>query len=108
MKITSESSSAAIGAETGKQSKLADAAQEFESMMLQELLKPLRSSEDDLGGEKNEDSSFDTMSSFGTEAVAKAISKSGGLGIARQVIDHLSARHDGGDITKEVQSITKV
>lgn len=75
-----------------RQSKLADAAQQFEAMMLQELLKPMRSGEDDLSGEKNEDSSMDTISSFGTEAVAKAISKSGGLGIARQIIQQLSAK----------------
>ena len=73
-----------------RRSKLADAAQQFEAMMLQELLKPMRSGEDDLSGEKKEDSSFDTMASFGTESVAKAISKSGGLGIARQIIQQLS------------------
>jgi Rod binding domain-containing protein len=59
-------------------------------MMLQELLKPMRTSEDDLSGEKSDDSSFDTIASFGTEAVAKAISKSGGLGVAKQVIQQLS------------------
>ncbi len=75
-----------------QRSKLADAAQQFEAMMLQELLKPLRTGEDDLSGEKNEDISFDTMSSFGTEAVAKSISASGGLGIARQIIQHLSGK----------------
>ena len=32
-----------------------------------------------------DDSAADTISSFGTEAVAKAISKGGGFGIAKQV-----------------------
>jgi Rod binding domain-containing protein len=77
-------------ADVERRSKLADAAQQFEAMLLQELLKPMRSGEDDLSGEKNEDSSFDTIASFGTESVAKAISKSGGLGIAKQVIQQLS------------------
>lgn len=78
-----------------RRAKLADAAQQFEAMMLQELLKPMRSSEDDLSGEKSEDSSFDTIASFGTEAVAKAISRNGGLGIAKQVVQQLSiANHD--------------
>ncbi|MBS1821213.1 MAG: rod-binding protein [Acidobacteria bacterium] len=78
-----------------RRAKLADAAQQFEAMMLQELLKPMRSSEDDLSGEKSEDSSFDTIASFGTEAVAKAISRRGGLGIAKQVVQQLSiANHD--------------
>jgi Rod binding domain-containing protein len=78
------------GGDFERRSKLADAAQQFEAMLLQELLKPMRSSEDDLSGEKNADSSFDTIASFGTESVAKAISKSGGLGIAKQVVRQLS------------------
>jgi len=78
------------GADFEKRSKLADAAQQFEAMLLQELLKPMRSSEDDLSGETSTDSSFDTIASFGTESVAKAISKSGGLGIAKQVVRQLS------------------
>ncbi|WP_260705436.1 rod-binding protein [Edaphobacter flagellatus] len=89
--------------DTERRSKLADAAQQFEAMMLQELLKPMRSGEDDLSGEKNEDSSMDTIASFGTEAVAKAISKSGGLGIARQIIQQLSTREpsaSGQEISK--------
>lgn len=77
-------------------SKLTDAAQQFEAMMLQELLKPMRTGEDDLSGEKSDDSSFDTIASFGTESVAKAISKSGGLGIARQVIQQLSQEKPAG------------
>lgn len=75
--------------------KLVNAAQQFESMMLQEMLKPMRSSEDSWGGDdgKSSDSSMDTISSFGTEAVATAISKAGGLGIARQVIQQVSREY---------------
>ncbi|MBS1799414.1 MAG: hypothetical protein JSS95_06265 [Acidobacteria bacterium] len=93
-----------------KRSKLTDAAQQFEAMMLQELLKPMRSSEDDLSGEKSEDSSFDTIASFGTESVAKAISKSGGVGIARQIIQQLSQENPGENTLPSVktESSTKV
>jgi Rod binding domain-containing protein len=92
MNITLDSNTTgATTTDATSRSKLADAAQQFEAMMLQELLKPLRSSEDDLSGEKSEDSSFDTLASFGTESVAKSIAQHGGLGIARQVIRHLSA-----------------
>ena len=78
------------GAEMQKQAKLVDAAQQFEAMMLQEMLKPLRGGQDSWGGEeKSDDSASDTISSFGTEAVAKAISKGGGLGIAKQVIEQV-------------------
>jgi Rod binding domain-containing protein len=78
-----------------KDPKLVNAAQQFESMMLQEMLKPMRSGEDSWGGdgEKSSDSSMDTISSFGTEAMATAISKGGGLGIARQVIQQVTREH---------------
>ena len=91
MTITLDGATPALSAtDLVKRSKLEDAAQQFEAMLLQELLKPMRSSEDDLSGEKSADGSFDTISSFGTESVAKAISKSGGLGIAKQVVHQLS------------------
>ena len=53
----------------------------------EELLKPFSSgSGDGLGGDETEKvAGSDTLSSFGTEAVAKAIAKGGGLGIARQL-----------------------
>ena len=77
-----------------RQARLADAAQQFEGMMLQELLKPIQAGKDgdESGGggfgtgDADRDTSLDTMSSYGTEAVAAAIAKHGGLGIARQVM----------------------
>ncbi len=78
-----------------RQAKLADAAEKFEGMMLQELLKPMQEGKDgSFGGygggfstdDGDRDSSLDTMSSYGTEAVATAIAKHGGLGIAKQVM----------------------
>jgi Rod binding protein len=75
--------------------KLINAAHQFESIMLQQMLKPMMSKEDSWGGDDGEgrDSSMDTISSFGTEAVATAISKDGGLGIARQVIQQVTQEH---------------
>ncbi len=75
--------------------KLTDAAQQFEAMMLQEMLKPMRSGQNSWGGEeKSDDSGEDTISSFGTEAVAKAISKGGGFGIARQIVRQVTMEHE--------------
>jgi Rod binding domain-containing protein len=74
-----------------RHSKLVDAAQQFEGMLLQELLKPMRSGEDGWDEEKS-DGTNDTLSSFGTEAVAKAISSRGGLGIARQIVQQLGEK----------------
>ena len=86
---------APAAADGAKNPKLVNAAQQFESMMLQEMLKPMRSGEDSWGGEgeKSSDSSMETISSFGTEAVATAISKGGGFGIARQVIRQVAQEH---------------
>lgn len=78
--------------EVQKQAKLVDTAQQFEAMLLQEMLKPMRGGKDSWGGEENNDSdsASDTISSFGTEALAKAISKGGGFGIAKQVISQVT------------------
>ena len=91
MKITSGLlSPTGAAADTQRQTKLVDAAQQFEAMMLQELLKPMRGGADSWGGEeKSEDSASETISSFGSEAFAKAISKGGGFGIAKQVISQV-------------------
>jgi flagellar protein FlgJ len=70
-----------------------DAAQQFEGMLLQEMLKPMKEhgfcqDEDATDNDNKEDGSGfgDTLSSYGTEAVATAISKGGGLGIAKRVM----------------------
>jgi Rod binding domain-containing protein len=77
--------------------ELADAAQQFEAMLLQEMLKPMRTDNTDgawSSDEKSSDSGEDTINGFGVEAVATAIAKSGGLGIARQVIQQVTAEHN--------------
>jgi flagellar protein FlgJ len=80
--------------------KLQDAAEKFEGMMLQELLKPMQEGKDGSfggfgggfsSGEEDRDDSLDTISSFGTEAVATAIAKAGGVGIAKQVMREVGA-----------------
>jgi Rod binding domain-containing protein len=96
MRITSDvSSQVDAGLDVQKQAKLVDAAQQFEAMMLQEMLKPMRGGKDSWGGEDStgSDSASDTISSFGTEAFAKAISKGGGFGIAKQVISQVKLEH---------------
>jgi peptidoglycan hydrolase FlgJ len=91
MKIGLDISSPAAVIEGQKQAKLVDAAQQFEATMLQELLKPMQHGQDNWGGEdKNDDSASDTISSFGTEAIAKAISKGGGFGIAKQIVSKVT------------------
>src|SRR5882757_711090 len=95
MKISSDVTSQPTAAVEGqRQAKLVDAAQQFEATMLQELLKPMQHGQDSWGGElKSDDSASDTISSFGSEAVAKAISKGGGFGIAKQIISKVTLAH---------------
>lgn len=114
MKISSDfASSAPAAAQGAKDPKLVNAAQQFESMLLQEMLKPMRSGQDSWGGDGKSsdssdisDSSMDTINSFGTEAMATAIAKGGGLGIARQVIQQVTLEHQRE--TGKAQRGTKV
>jgi flagellar protein FlgJ len=92
MKIDSIPPTPAV--EGQKQAILVDAAQQFEATMLQELLKPMQHGQDTWGGkEQSDDSASDTISSFGTEAIAKAISKGGGFGIAKQIVSKVTLEH---------------
>ncbi|HEX4652533.1 MAG TPA: hypothetical protein VH250_13610 [Granulicella sp.] len=87
-------------AATQRHARLVDAAQQFEGMMLEQLLKPLQKSQDTGFGQDpdaDRDGSLDTLSSYGTEAVASSIARSGGLGIARKLVadvDRIDARGD--------------
>src|SRR5260370_41191455 len=67
-------------------SRLVDAAQQFEGLMLQEMLKPLQSSENKWdSGDKDADKSLDTLSSYGIEAVGTGSLKGGVMGIGQRV-----------------------
>ena len=82
--------------DAAQHAKLVDAAQQFEGMLLQEMLKGMQTDKDGMNGEdgsESSDGSNDTLRSFGTEAVANAISKGGGLGIAKQVIAKVTIEH---------------
>jgi peptidoglycan hydrolase FlgJ len=85
-----------FNADAQRQAKLADAAHQFEGLFLQELLKPMQSK----GGLDRSDSykddsgdSADTLQSYGTEAIANAISVHGGFGIARRVSEQVNGEH---------------
>ena len=89
-----------------RMAKLADGAHQFEAMMLEQMLKPLKfgaapgsGSDDD-----SNDSAADTVAGFGTEALARSIASHGGFGIAQQVIRQVThedqARGTAGKETK--------
>jgi peptidoglycan hydrolase FlgJ len=105
MKISLDVSNQTMTAVEGrKQAKLVDAAQQFEASMLQELLKPMQRGQDSWSGEENGvDSTSDTISSFGTEVIAKAISRGGGFGIAKQIITKVTLEHQRNSEKKTFQ-----
>jgi Rod binding domain-containing protein len=104
-------------AETVQHRKLTDAAQQFEGMLLQEMLKPLKEHgfcEGENGpDDKDGGGGFaDTLSSFGTESVATAIAKAGGMGIAKRVVVQVEGekishgRQSAGDYSSQFQNKT--
>jgi len=89
-----DGSIAASADDTARHAKLVRAAGQFEACMMQELLKPLRGGDGDGSGEvSGEDSGVtggkDTLLGVGTEAMAEGLARSGGLGIARKVVQQV-------------------
>jgi len=81
------------GGDERRTAKLASAAHEFEAMMLQQMLKGLKFGQaPGDGGEDDEATGASgTLQSYGTEVLAKAISGQGGFGIARKIIQQVTA-----------------
>jgi Rod binding domain-containing protein len=82
--------------EAAQHAQLVDAAQQFEGLLLQEMLKGMQTGKDSQDADSGDDDSTgsnDTLRSFGTEAVAHAIAKGGGVGIARQVVEKVTTEH---------------
>lgn len=73
------------------QPRLVHAAHEFEAQMMKELLKPMNSS-DGLTGEQDDagTGSNSALGDFASEALGRALSEQGGLGIANSIMHSLS------------------
>jgi Rod binding domain-containing protein len=65
------------------------AAREFEAQMMKELLKPLTEASE-LSQDESTDSSSSVLHEFAAEALGRALSARGGLGIAREIVHTLS------------------
>ena len=87
-----------------KQARLVDGAQQFEAMLIGEMLKPMQFGEAP-GADESTGGANDTLRGIGIEAMAKGIAKGGGFGLSRQIIRQVNAEHKQND-TK--QSGTKV
>ena len=72
--------------------RLTDGAHQFEAMMLAEMLKGLNfSGAPDEGSQEATGGAGSTITSYGTEALAKAVSQGGGFGLARQIVRQVTA-----------------
>ncbi len=72
--------------------RIRHAAQEFESVLLQSLLEPLEKSFSTLPG-KDDLSGADTYHYLGTQALASALSQSGGVGLAAMMVRTMLKPH---------------
>ena len=69
--------------------RLIRAAHEFEAQMMKELLKPLTSG-DGLTGSDDESGSSGALGDYAAEALGRALSEAGGLGIANRIVGQVS------------------
>ncbi len=74
------------------QPRLVRAAHEFEAQMMKELLKPM-TADSGLTGEDDDSGSCGALQDFASEALGRALSEQGGLGIAKSILRDLS--HSG-------------
>ncbi len=75
--------------------RLVRAAHEFEAQMMKELMKPMTASDPLTGDESGDDDnstsgSNGAMGEYATEALGRALSEHGGLGIANTIVQKLS------------------
>ena len=82
--------------DSGRSSRLTEAAHEFEAQMMKELLKPLTS---EMGVDDENDPGLgprNVLVDFASESLGRALSRQGGLGIANEILK--SASQDGNGV----------
>lgn len=75
---------------TGKSSKIHDAAQQFEALLIGEMLKSARESGSWGLTEEDADPGQDTLSGMAESQFANALARSGGLGLSHMVEQSVS------------------
>lgn len=85
----------AKGATAAPSPRLINAAHEFEAQMMKELLKPLTENDGLTGDEDAGPGSAGALGEFASEALGRAISDQGGLGIASHIVQNLAHRSEG-------------
>lgn len=88
---------AAAAASSTSDPRLRPAAHEFEASMMKEFLEPLQHDALFNDGDRQDETegSGNTLMSFGSESLAKAISARGGFGIAAKIIEDFDKQSSG-------------
>jgi len=98
--ITTTGVAAATAGTESSDLRLKPAAHEFEACLMKEFLEPLQ--HDALFDDRDQqEGSGNTLMSFGSEALAKAISERGGFGIAAKIIAHFDTKQRGSPAAAE-------
>lgn len=87
--LSAMTASTSTGSATTPQPRLVKAAHEFEAQMMKELIKPMNSG-DALTGEDDDSSSGNALGEYASEALGRALSEQGGLGLATHIVKTLS------------------
>jgi flagellar protein FlgJ len=88
-----------------RHAKLVHSAQQFEAVMLSEIMKPLGKSSA-IGSDDSEQSS-NPMQSYGVESVAGALARSGALGFANRIVASVE-KHDLKNNSEKSTEVAKV
>ena len=83
------------GNEPALDPRLKPAAREFEASLMKELLEPLQHDPLFQEGSEGAEGSDNALMSFGSGALAQAISDRGGFGIADKILAELAQRQKG-------------
>ncbi|MDE3186064.1 MAG: hypothetical protein KGM96_00905 [Acidobacteriota bacterium] len=87
---------------TPTQPRLVRAAHEFEAQLMKELLKPMAASDGLTGDEEDSGASAGgVLGEFATEALGRALSEQGGLGIASRIVRDLSHSGNHSQLPKD-------
>ncbi len=80
------------GSEKPKPESPAEAAQQFEALLVGQLLRDVRKSGGGGWLSSGEDQAADTMIEFAEEQIANALTKAGGLGLSRMIESSLAVK----------------
>lgn len=100
----------ALAPDGAQERKLKPAAHEFEASLMKEFLQPLQHDAlfDDGSDQESSAGSDNALMSFGSEALAKAISERGGFGIASKIIDHFEKASGRSGADRHSESILRM